>query len=196
MPVGDIYQLQDVQIYDGVALANINYFEVTDDAAITNEKDDLKSAWIGNILLGIIEFQSDQLNHDCALIRKVFPTTDNAEVFDVSVPGSVAGARGAVAASFVISHMSGDGARSKNGRWFFSGIPNTFISQGRLEEANRGAFATFTGNIVAEFGPAGQKFRAKHFSKKDNQYYDIAQVKVNPVPGRNRNRTPGLCPIS
>lgn len=194
--MADVYQLTDISLVGQVALANVLYIEQLVDDGIGDPYLKILNGWKTNILSPWKMLQSNGLTHDCALIRKVFPLTEVARVFDVDEDGMKPAQMLPSNTAVTIRHYSGDGSKRLRGRYFFTGMTELDVEKGRLTESAHAAFDPLLAALIAPYAEAGDTHVINHYSKANNAYYDIVDAKVTPCVTKVRQRTPRLCPIS
>lgn len=196
MAAGDIFQITDVQVLHGKGLANVWYLEVLDDTGTTDALADAAAAFDNQVIAQLVAGQSNELNHDCLLVRRVFPTTSPVEVVDVSRLGSKAQDSLASNVAVTCRKYSGNGSINERNRNFVAGIPEPSVNQGRLTESASPDFAGFLAAIVAVITDSGRTYRAKTHSVKNASFGDLEEAELNPRLTKVRNRTPGICVIA
>lgn len=196
MAAGDIFQLTSVAILNGVPCANVYFLKVLDDSGTTDALKDAATALDDGPLFNLTIWQSNAYALECILGRQVFPQTSPSRVFVSTAVGTqgpdVMPAN--VAVKFPTS--SGIGNKNQRGRYFIGGLMKTFVTDGRIHQSQETNFQLFINSILATITSSGRTYRMQHHSVKLDQYFDITVARVEPVPVKLRNRTPGLCSIS
>jgi hypothetical protein len=196
MAAGDIHQITDVQVLHGQGLANVWYQEVVDDTGSTDPIVDAANAFAADVIATLVEAQSIELNHDCILIRRVFPTTSPVEVVDVSNLGARLVPSLPSNQAVTLRKYSGTGGPNNRNRSFIAGIPESDMDRGRVTEAASGNWANVLAKIVADYVDSGRTYKIKTFSKKFGTWADCDAAELNPRLTKLRGRTPGICIIS
>lgn len=196
MAAGDIFQITDVQVLHGQGLANVWYLKVLDDTGTTDALVDAATAFDNQIITKIDDFQSNQLNHDCMLVRRVFPTTSPVEVVDVSRLGSKAAVSLPANQAVVLRRYSGNGDKQNRGRTYFAGVPESTQQQGRIKELDSTDYDALVAAAIDTITDSGRTYRLVNHSRVGGTFNDILEVEINPRLTKVRNRTPGICIIS
>ena len=196
MAAGDIFQQTVVAQVNAEPTANVFYLEVLDDTGTTDAEADAAQALQNGVLPVLGAFLSEDVAYECILSRRVRPTTAPARVFQLVTVGGLAQAALPANQCIKFRHFSDIGGRNRQGRWFFAGLPEADATNGRISNIRIGSYNAFAAVVAATITDAGRTYRLKHFSKKLNQFWDIDQAVVDPIPRKVRNRTPGLCSIS
>ncbi len=196
MPIGEVYQQTLVNIQNAEPCASVFYMKVVEDAGTTDPEKDAADALINGIATDIANFQSNQVNYECVLSRRILPTTQPARVLLQTLNGALGGQELPANVAFSFRHYSLDASKFTRGRWFINGMLESYVIDGRLDVGNVAVFQPFINAVVAPIVDSGRTYRLQHFSKFLDQFFDINSVLQNPVPTKLRNRTPGLCSIS
>ena len=196
MAAGDIWSLTDVYQVNGQPAANVWYIEAIDDAAATDEEAAASDAFNSVIDAAIANILSNQVEWECHLIRKVFPTTAPARTIAIVRSGSVGANAMPATAALALRHYADDGRKSRRGRHFIAGVSEIWIGSGRVEQDKDGLLMAVADAVVANVVSGGNTYRLKHYAKSENVYYDIESAMFDPVPTRVRNRTPATCSIT
>ena len=195
MAAGDVYQIGAVQVIDTVAMENVFFMKVVDDDGITNKLEHAANAFNSEIRPEMRAIQSTQLNHECTIIKKVSPTTDIAEVVLVDEDGLHSGEALPQNVGVILSYYGGNGDKNRRGRVFVPGVPENWVSDGRLIESVSTVMLNLGVAMAADITYSGAEYKMQVYSKKLQIFTDIAQALVRPVPTKVRRRTPGMCSL-
>lgn len=196
MPIGDVFQQTVVNIQNAEPCASVFYQRTIEDAGTLDPEKDAADALVSSVIAEIAEFQSNQVQYECVLSRRILPTTTPARVINQTLNGALGGQELPANVAFSFRHYSEDGDKRKRGRWFFNGMLESWVIDGRLDIENSSTFNNFLQVAVGPYVSSGRTYQLQHFSKFLDQFFDIDSVLINPVPTKLRNRTPGLCSIS
>lgn len=196
MAANEIYQQTVVNLQNAEPCASVFYTKVIEDAGTTDPELDAATALMDEIVSNVAAFQSNQVNYECVLSRRLLPTTQPARVLLQTLNGSLGGQELPANVAFSFRHYSIDASKFTRGRWFFNGMLESYVNDGRISFLNAAVFAPFIAACTAPFLNSGRTYRLQHFSRKLDLFFDIDSVLQNPVPTKVRNRTPGLCSIS
>jgi len=196
MSAGDIFSQTLVYILDTVSCANTFFLKAIDDDPGADDELSAFEAFEAEVLPLIKAIQSSDVEYECVLSRRVFPTTAPNRVFSLTGNGTVTGESLPANVAMNIRHFSGIGTKNQRGRWFFSGLNEARVVEGRMVGVHSipmDALITVVSNPIVT-GP--HEYRMQHFSKTVNDFFDIENGASNPIPTKMRNRTPGICSIS
>ena len=196
MAAGDIYHLTCVANLDKVAIANIFYVKVLDDDTNPGDVEELNSQFNGQILAELTPLLSDSVEYECNLIRKLLPTSDPAIMFPNDTAGELGSDNLPSNVTMCLNTWSYDGRPFARGRWFFSGLLESQVKNGRFTQATATAWSTFLNAISDSYGTPGNSYRLMHYSDAEEEFYEIKRGRLAAIPRKLRNRTPGLCSIS
>lgn len=196
MPADEVYQQTVVNIQNAEPCASVFYTKVIEDAGTLDPEKDAADALIDEIITDVAAFQSNQVNYECVLSRRILPTTQPARVLLQTLNGALGGQELPANVAFSFRHYSLDASKFTRGRWFFNGMLESYVDQGRISVDNVAVFQPFINAAIAPFTNSGRTYRLQHFSRFLDQFFDIKSVLQNPIPTKVRNRTPGLCSIS
>lgn len=195
MAVGDIYEVTMVQIMDTRGLANLFYFEVgTDDSAVDTPQL-LETAFKRDVVDTLKALQTDQLQHECRIIRRVSPQTTVGRLFKDGDTGDLGGAALPSSQTFVLNHWSLPSTRQNRGRMLFAGLREPDVKYGRLLYTAWNTFNTWGQTLLTPKLESGIQFDIRHWNRKDSQYNVIEKVRSNPCVSKARRRTPRRCSI-
>lgn len=196
MATNDRYSVIVVANMDNVAIANTFYCNVMDDSGTTDTPASLAAEFTSNWISLLKANQSQQLEYECLLVRKLRPTSEPAIMFPLSDVGALTDNALPTNLTLCINTVSEDGTPPYRGRWFISGLLETQVDDGTFSQAVEALWADFMTDIPLSFGPTGEMFQLNHYSRKANDFTPIVRGRLDPVPRKLRNRTPGLCSIS
>lgn len=196
MAAGDIYHLTCVANLDKVAIANIFYIKVLDDDTNPGDVEELNTQFVGQILAELTPLQSDTVEYECNLIRKLLPTSDPAIMFPLDTAGELGSDSLPSNLTMCLNTWSSDGRPPFRGRWFFSGLLEASVSDGRFTQATATSWSTFLSAISDSYGTVGNSYRLMHHSPAQEEFNEIKRGRLAAIPRKLRNRTPGLCSIS
>lgn len=196
MAAGDIFQLTAVANLNGVPVANVYYLKVLDDSGTTDALSDAADTLENQILLKLIPFQVISLEYECILGRQVSPLTSPARVFALSLVGDLVEQEFPANVAIKFPHSSGIGNKNQRGRYFIPGLTKVRVSNGRINQDNEVLYQAFIDAVLDTITQSGRTYRMQHHSTKLKQFFDILTMRVEPVPVKLRNRTPGVCSIS
>lgn len=196
MAVNDIYQNTLVASLGTVALANVFYQKITVDAGPPDDQDAMVDAFIQQVLPDILSFQCADLVYECILSRKVSPLTGPAKVYPIQDTGDIVSAPVPANQAITITTRSLPWDNTAGGRYFMAGVPEVWITDGRLLVTETDAFDDFLNKLEGGFTQSGSTYSFQHYSKKFDTYKDILTATLQPIPSRQRNRTQRLCSIS
>jgi len=195
MAAGDVYQIGAVQVIDTVAMENVFYMKVIDDDGVSEKVTNAAAAFNSNVRSAMKAVQSNELNHECTLIRKVYPTTDIAEVVLVDEDGGQLYPSLPQNVAFILSLYAGDGDKNKRGRAFIPGLPEVKVKEGRIDAGLVSLFGDLEDSFTSDISEAGASYRMQVFSRKLNIHTNVASAVVRPIPTKVRRRTPGMCSL-
>lgn len=196
MATNDRYSVIAVANMDKVAIANTFYCNVLDDSAPTDTIDDLAAQFTSTWIAGLKANQTSQLEYECLLIRKVLPVSEPAIMYPLTDVGALAATGLPTNQTLCINTVSEDGTNPYRGRWFISGLLETQVQDGTFTQAVQALWSGFMSALGLSFGTTGKLFQLNHYSHDKNDYTPIVRGRLDPVPRKLRNRTPGLCSIS
>ena len=196
MAAGDITQLTVVELINGQPSASVWYVRTVDDTGATDELLEARNQFVNNIMIDLQNMRSNEVVGECILAKRVHPTTSPTRVLDDGGSGGEALASLPANQAMVIRKYCGVADANRRGRYFISGIPELWVSDGRLQRDMQGRFDIWRGPAEAEFGPPQREYRLSHYSRRLNQYFDINTFVLNPVLTKIRNRTPSTCSIT
>lgn len=196
MSAGDIFSQTLVYILDTVSCANTFFLEAIDDDPSTDDELSAFEAFRDEVLPAIQDIQSGEVEYECILSRRVFPTTAPNRVFSLTGNGAISGESLPANVAMNIRHFSGIGNINQRGRWFFAGLNESRVFEGRIVEDHDEPMNDFITVVTSPILPPSHEYRMKHFSKKLEQFFDIDSGASSPIPTKVRNRTPGICSIS
>lgn len=196
MAVNDIYQNTLVVAQGTVAVANVFYTKITVDAGPPDDQDELVDAFINIVVDAIQKFQCNTTVYECILSRKVSPVTGPAKVYPITGTGDLAQNPMPSNSAITVTTRSLPWDPSAGGRYFMAGVPETWITDGRLLTTEVSAFDDFLTAVTEEYSQSGSSYKMQHFRKKFSSFADILTAQVQPIPSRQRNRTQRLCSIS
>lgn len=195
MAAGDVYQIGAVQVIDTVAMENVFYMKVIDDDGVADKLEHAANAFNADIRSAMRAIQSNELEHECTLIKKVSPTTDIAEVVLVGTTGAMPLASLPQNAAVILSYYGGDGDKNRRGRAFIPGVPESFVLDGRIKYSVASGFVALENALTSSITYSGASYRMQVYSKKLNIFTEIASAVTRPVPTKVRRRTPGMCSL-
>jgi len=196
MAAEDKYHITMVATIDKVAIANIFYIDVVDDDSNPSDVDEINTQFTGNIIAELKALQSDKVEYECNLIRKVKPTSDPAIMYPLTDVGALGSNSLPSNQTMCVNTWGGDGRPPKRGRWFFSGLLETSVDDGRFTQATATAWSSFLSTISDTWGTVGNTYQLTHWSEAEETFYTIKRGRLAAIPRKLRNRTPGLCSIS
>jgi hypothetical protein len=196
MAEGDKYHLTLVAQLDKVSIANIFYIDVVDDDGAPNDTQEIHNEFKSNIVSKIKALQSSNVEYECTLIRKVSPTSEPAYMYTLNDVGALGTGNLPANLTMCVNTWAEDGRPYQRGRWFFSGMLETAISDGRWTQSTATSWATFLTTIPLTWGQPGLEFRLTHWSEALEEFYVLKRGRLAAIPRKLRNRTPGLCSIS
>jgi len=195
MANGDKYHVTTVANLDRVAIANVFYVDVVDDSGAPSDVEELHDQFTTNIVGKLKALQSSKVEYECNLIRKLEPTSDPAYMYPLTDVGALGTGSLPSNLTMCCNTWSGSGRPYERGRWFFSGLLETGVADGRWTKATALTWAAFLAQIGTSFGPAGKSYRLVHWSEALEEFYPMVRGRLAAVPRKLRNRTPGLCSI-
>ena len=195
MAASDIYQITSVYLVNTEPSANVFYIKVLDDDGTTDAMKDAVDALDDYVLKEFRDMQTTQVEYECLLARRVHPTTCPARVFSISSTGAISADTLPANQPLVLRHYSGDGSIRKRGRYFISGLAETACNHGAWEFAVKALVDPLMTVLNNTITSSGMTYRMQHFSKKNEQWYDIDSCTFNPIPTKLRGRTPSKCSI-
>ena len=196
MPIGDVFQFTAVNIQNAEPCANVFYQRTIEDAGTTDPEFDAATGLRDNVLDAIAEIQSNQVDYECILSRRVLPTTTPARAILITLSGQRGGQELPANVAFSLRHYSGNGSKRLRGRWYINGMLEADVDEGRLNDGLLSELTNIPQVVISPYVSSGRTYQLQHFSKANDQLYDIDSVITNPIPIKVRNRTPGLCSIS
>jgi len=196
MSAGDIFSQTLVYVIETVSCANTFFLEAIDDDPGTDDELSAFNAFEAEVLPAIKDIQSSEVEYECVLSRRVKPTTAPNRVFSLTGNGAVTGESLPANVAMNVRHFSEIGNINQRGRWFFSGLNELRVFEGRIVEAHDTPLNDLITVVSNPIINASHEYRMKHFSKKLDQFFDIANGASSPIPTKVRNRTPGICSIS
>ena len=196
MPIGEIYQNTVVNLQNAEPCASVFYNKVIEDAGTLDPEKDQADALIDGIITHIADFQSNQVQYECVLSRRILPTTTPARVILQTLNGALGGQELPANVAFSVRHYSLDASKFTRGRWFLNGMLESWVENGRILLTNATTIQPFLDAVIANYSVSGRTYRVQHYSKFLDTFFDIDSALPNPVPTKVRNRTPGLCSIS
>jgi hypothetical protein len=196
MPIGDVFQFTAVNLQNAEPCASVFYQKTIEDAGTTDPELDAATALRDVVLDVISEVQSNQVDYECILSRRILPTTTPARAILITLAGKLGGQELPANVAFSFRHYSEDGSKRKRGRWLINGMLEAFVVDGRITEDYVGEFNNIEQTVINPYLNSGRTYQLQHYSKRNDEFYDIDSMIVNPVPVKVRNRTPGLCSIS
>ena len=191
MAVNDIYSIVDVQTIHTRGINNIYYFKVTNDDTGVTQPDNAKDMFVNQILPTIRAAQSDELVHDCLIVRRVAPV---AEIFNLNLPGLLAGQSLPSSQTVLYTHNSQPFNKPNQGRKFLAGVQESDTKFGRLLESAHITWEAIVGVFNATQTEAGITYDPSHFNRKLGTYEDIKTGRLNPCLSKMRRRIPRRCP--
>lgn len=196
MAVNDIYQNTLVAAQGTVALANVFYTKLTVDAGPPDDQDALVEAFIDQVVPAIKKTQSVSIIYECVLSRKVDPVTGPAKVYPITAGGDILSDTTPANLAITVTTRSLPWDPSAGGRYFLAGVPEIWITDGRLQQAFIEQYEDFTDLLTDGWSATGSSYEMWHFRKKFKSFAKIVTAQVQPIPSRQRNRTQRLCSIS
>lgn len=196
MAASDKYHITLVAQLDSVSIANVFYVNVVDDDANPSDVEEVHDTFKTNIVSKIKALQSSEVEYECNLIRKVYPTSDPAYMYPLTDTGALGSNSLPSNLTMCVNTWSGLGRRWERGRWFFSGLLETAIEEGCWTHDIADDWAAFLAQIATSYGPVGNIYNLVHYSTFTSEYYPIVRGRLAAIPRKLRNRTPGLCSIS
>jgi len=196
MAASDKYHVTLVAQMDKVSLANIFYIEVVDDDSNPSDVDKVSEYFVDEIVAPLKALQSSKVEYECNLIRKVYPTSDPAYMIPLTDVGALGTTSLPSNLTMCVNTWAADGRPYQRGRWFFSGLLEASIVDGRWTQATAAAWGTFLNAIDGSYGETGNMYQLVHWSEHLEEFYDIKRGRLAAIPRKLRNRTPGLCSIS
>lgn len=196
MAQNDIYQVTDVQVMDTRGLANVYYFKVMNDDTAVSQPDNLKDMFIATYIPAIKALQSDQLNHDSLIIKRVDPVKTVGEIYDVSQVGTKLTAPLPNSQTVLVSHVSLPNNKQNRGRMFYAGVVNADEQNGRLLHTPWQAWGAIPVLFPQTHTQAAIQYRQVHYNRKDNQFNEITAAEAKPVLSKLARRIPRRTPIS
>ena len=196
MAADDKYSVVVVQVMGTTALANCFFVNVIDDSGYADKYDGVAEQFEDEIVDSLKLIQCTSVEYECLLIRQLQPQTAPARVYDLTQVGT--NGTDALPSNQVMSveHVSSDRRPPFRGRWFISGVSESFVSEGRWRSGDIAAINTFLGKTDVQYGAATKYYQLQHYSDAQEAFYDIKRSYVSPIPRKLRGRTPGLCSIS
>ena len=192
----DKYHLTMVAQLDSVSVANIFYINVVDDDSNPGDAEKVSEYFVSNILSEIKALQSSRVAYECNLVRKVEPTSDPAYMYPLTDVGALGTTSLPSNLTLCLNTWSGDGRPYNRGRWFFSGLLEASVVDGRWTQATATAWADVLDVVGGSYGETGNMYNLEHWSEKQETFYTIVRGRLAAIPRKLRNRTPGLCSIS
>lgn len=196
MAAGDIWQATVVHSLDGVNMANIFYVRTVEDSGIADPVDGINDLMNNQIIPNIISFQTDEVNYECNLIRKVHPMSEPATIIRTTHQGALSQPALPANNVVIVSHYSNDGKPRHRGRYFFSGIPKVYVVQGRIQQQLKHVADALIAKLVVQLTEATHTYRMMHYSRFLDIYSDIQSARLQPALTKHRSRTPGTCSIT
>ena len=196
MAASDKYHITTVATLDKVAIANVFYVDVVDDDSNPSDVDEINTQFTGSIIAELKALQSSNVEYECNLIRKVKPTSDPAIMYPLTDVGALGSNSLPSNQTMCVNTWSSDGRPTRRGRWFFSGLLETSVEDGRFTQATATAWSTFLSAIGTTFGTVGNTYQLTHWSEAEEDFNVIKRGRLAAIPRKLRNRTPGLCSIS
>ena len=196
MPVGDVFQQTAVNIQNGEPCASVYYQETVQDAGTLDPELDAATALVDTVIDVIAEIQSNQVEYECILSRRLLPTTTPARVILITKSGALGGQELPANVAFSLRHYSNNGSKRSRGRWYINGMLEAWVSDGRILGDFVTEFNNIAQTVTAPYVNSGRTYKLQHHSRANNNFSDILSLIVNPIPIKVRNRTPGLCSIS
>ncbi len=196
MAAEDKYHITVVATLNKVAIANIFYLNVVDDDSNPSDVDEINTQFTGNIVASLKALQSSEVEYECNLIRKISPTTDPVIMYPLTDVGALGDTSLPSNQTMCINTWSSDGRPPFRGRWFFSGLLEASVSDGRWTQATATAWDEFLDTIDTTFGTVGNTYELTHWSEAQESFNRIIRGRIAAIPRKLRNRTPGLCSIS
>jgi len=196
MAAEDKYSLILVANMDRVAIANTFYINVLDDSGATDKATSLKDAFVTQYVAKLKANQTSQLEYECCLIRKVYPKSEPAVMFPITDVGALAATGLPTNQTLCINTVSGEGTPPYRGRWFFSGLLETHVNDGTFTQGVQALWQDFLDALPNSFGSSTELYQLNHWSYFWQDYSPLVRGRMDPIPRKLRNRTPGLCSIS
>lgn len=191
-----MWQATVVHSFDGVNMANIYYVQAVDDTGIADEAAGINDVLNNHIIPNVISFQTDEVDYECNLIRKVHPMSTPARIFPTAHVGAIATPGMPANQVAVLSHYVNTGKPHERGRYFYSGLPQGYASKGRILSAVKFIADALIAKLEAQITEATHTYRMMHYSRKLDIYSDIDTARLQPALTKHRNRTPGTCSIT
>jgi len=192
----DKYHLTLVAQLDKVSIANIFYINVVDDDSNPGDVEKVHEYFRDEILSEIKALQSSRVEYECNLIRKLEPTSDPAYMYPLTDVGALGTDALPSNLTLCLNTWAGNGRPWERGRWFFSGLLESSINDGRFTQATATAWQSVLDVIGLSYGTSGNMYNLEHWSEAQEQFDSIIRGRIAAVPRKLRNRTPGLCSIS
>lgn len=196
MAVGDIYSETVVMNHGGVNFANILYLKVDADAGPDKDDDEVAADFIASVIPTIQATQSDQVTYECVLQRKVSPVTAPSKVYEVLGTGDSVLHGLPTNQAVLLRHQSLPAQIQNYGRLFLAGVPEGWVSKGRVKFNFISDFEPLLNILTQGFTVGGTDYRMVHHSPTLATYQNIVTASINPRVTKFKNRTRPLCSIS
>lgn len=151
--IGQIWQVTYQQSLDGQLLENVIHYQgipATSTPAAVAAAAQQFWVFLQNI-------QATAVVYTAMIVKQMTPLAfDEQIVLPGTATGAVASAQFNNVISAVITKRTGTAGKSHRGRMYIGGIPLTFATDpNKLNTTGATALGTFTGNVMARYGPSG-----------------------------------------
>lgn len=165
MPVNDVLQASLRFSINGEKTANVLHFIQTSADGALPPNEDLAAAIIEDLWPSLKACLSDDCTLQSIAVKRIDPTLGGTTFVPVIEPGSVGQDTLPPNGCLVVTLYTNTLTKRGRGRMFISGIPDTFINQGRLNNADATVFVTFLDLLLSAIqGGAGATFHAAIWS--------------------------------
>lgn len=160
----------------------------TNEAETAQELADAIDALTGPALVGVLTTSCRYLGTSVALNNQgnVFTATSVGS----AALGSVTGDELPSFSALVIQKRTAIPGREGRGRWYIGAVPEIFTDEGRLGTGNIGVYNDLAATLQWQhvLPNSGTQWTAAHYSKKDDNLYQITNVNVVTFLGTQRRR--------
>lgn len=189
MAINDVYQTTIRMNVKGQKIVNVLHFEQTAGDGAIPVNHELCLAIEEDLIPGYQACCSNDLSFEAITAHKISPAVGGTYVRPLAVSGTVAEDTLPPNASVVATLYSANLTRQGRGRIFLSGIPDTFASKGRVENADAATYVTFLDLLLAPIQfAAGPTFRCGIWSTVGLAFHDYTSHQLRAAINTLRSR--------